>query len=249
MKLNRSAQRMFQIMDYLITARQGATLSEVAKALNEPKTSVYDLLVTGVEMGYLRKHNKSFFMGSQAKKAGRAYVEKQEVLDIIAGTIIEASQKFNVSVSFVVLEKNSLNYLFTQHPDDAVLVARENTPYDFIHASASGKVLLAHSSTSVKNKILSTISYSRFTHNTIVTKEALLTELDKVVAQGYALDDREYSALLQCMAMPIYKGSSVIASLSFSSLNLYRESFEEQLKKLKKTVGELHKLLNESQAL
>ncbi len=243
MKLNRSAQRIFQIMDYLILMRQGASLSEIAKALDEPKTSIYDLLVTAVEMNYLRKHNKKFFIGYQAKKAGYAYMERQEILDVIAGPLIEASKLYNVSVSFVVLENNSLNYLFTEHPEDAVLVARQASPYDFIHAAAAGKVLLAYSSASVRNKILSTLTFSRFTHKTINSKEAMLKELEKVVKNGYALDDREYSALLQCISMPILKNSTIIGALSFSSLNLYRDSLNERYMSIKETADKLTKLL------
>lgn len=215
-------------MNYLISERKGATLSEIARALDEPKSSMHDLLATAVHMNYIRKNNKHFYIGSQAKKAGKAYTERQEILDIVSPVLIEASKAFHTSVSFVLLEKNVLNYAFTVHPDDAVLVARADCPINLIHASGSGKVLLAHSTASHRNKLISTLDFYKFTDKTITNRINFLNELEKVRKQGFGVDDREYSYLLQCIAAPIIKEESVIAAVSFSSLNLFIGEPDEQ---------------------
>ena len=244
MKLNRSALRLFQIMDFLILSRKGATLSEIAQALGEPKTSIYDLLVTAVHMNYIRKNNKHFHIGAQAKKAGNAYTERQEILDIVTPVLLDASKEHNVSVSLVFLDKSALNYAFTAHPDDAVLVAREDSPMDIIHASASGKILLAHTSSSNRNKIINTLIYHKFTDKTVANKKELIQELNKVEKQGYAMDNREYNYLLQCIAAPICKTNAVIASISFSSLNLYVGSPDEKIKSVIATAKHISHLLS-----
>lgn len=244
MKLNRSALRIFQIMDFLTLSRKGATLSEIALALDEPKTSIYDLLVTAVHMNYVRKSNKHFYIGSQSKKAGNAYTEREEILDIVSPIILDASQKYNVSVSLVFLDKTTLKYAFTAHPSDAVLVAREDSPLDIIHAAASGKILLAHTCPSNRNKIINTLTFHKFTDKTIASKKELLQELDKVRKQNYAMDSREFNYLLQCIAAPIYKNNVVIASISFSSLNLYIGTPDEKIKEVIATAKHLSHLLS-----
>ena len=80
MKPNRSVMRLLQAMDYLAEHKKGAALSEIAHALGEPKTSVYDLLVTAVNMKYLRRHNRKFYIGKHAKIVGDMYQEKQALL-------------------------------------------------------------------------------------------------------------------------------------------------------------------------
>ncbi len=232
MKINRSAMRVFQIMDYLAETKEGATLSQIAQKLNEPKTSIYDLLVAAVHMNYIRKNNKKFYIGAQAKKVGKSYVERQELIDIVSPIMAKASKEYGVSTSFVVLEKNELNYLITFHPDDAVMVARTDSPIDFMHASAAGKVLLSHLPEQQKMKYISTLTYYKFTDKTISNEEKLLKELEEVYKQGYAVDNREYSYMLQCISVPIYKGENVVASLSFSNLNLFTKSPAENIQKL-----------------
>lgn len=235
MKFNRSILRVFTIMDYLVERRNGATLSEIALALEEPKSSIYDILVTAVHMKYLRRNKNMFYIGSQTKKVGSAYVERQAILDIISPFLVESSKQFNVSVSLVFLEKDTLNYCFTVHPDDAVLVARQDAPTNLIHASSSGKVLLASLSEVKRNNILDSLNFYKFTDKTISTKEELLLELEKVQKVGYAIDNREYHYFLQCIAAPIYKKEETIAAISFSSLNLYVANLEEMIQNVLET--------------
>lgn len=244
MKCNRSVLRIFQVMDYLLSIRKGASLSEIASALSEPKTSVYDIITTAVQMNYLRKNNNLYFIGEQTKKAGKAYTEKQEILDIASPIILEASAKLNVSSSLIFLEKNTLNYAFTAHPNDAVLVARLDSPYGFIHASASGKVLLSQLAEAQRSKLISSLNYMSFTAKTITCPTALEAELKKVASQGYAIDDREFSYLLQCVGVPIMKHSQCIAAFSISSINLLVHNADEKIAEARRYASLLSELLS-----
>ena len=245
MKPNRSVMRLLQAMDYLAEHKKGAALSEIAHALGEPKTSVYDLLVTAVNMKYLRRHNRKFYIGKHAKIVGDMYQEKQALLDIVTPTLKEAVSTYNVSVSLVFLEYGNLNYCFSQHPDDAVLVARQDAPYNFIHASASGKVLLAWSPPERRAEILATLDYRKFTDRTISNETSFLEELERVRSQGYAVDNREYHYLLQCISAPVRKSGEVIASCSFSGLNLFLHSPEEMAQHVVETANQLSAMTEE----
>ncbi len=243
MNPNRSVMRLLQAMDYLAEHRKGAALSEIAHALGEPKTSVYDLLVTAVDMRYLRRHNRKFYIGRRAKFVGDMYEEKQALLDAVTPALTEAVGIYNVSVALVFLEDVNLNYRFLHHPDDAVLVARQDFPYNFIHASASGKVLLAWAPPEQRAKVLSTLEYRRFTDRTIGDEASMLKELERVATLGYAVDDREYHYLLQCVAAPVRKDGRVIASCTFSGLNVFLRSPEERAQSVIATAGKLAEII------
>lgn len=245
MKLNRSVLRLLQIMDYLAAHKKGVRLSEIAHCLGEPKTSIYDILVTAVHMKHLRRHEQKFYIGKHAKLVGDSYQEKQELLDIVSPTLKEAAVTYNVSVSLVFLEYGNLNYCFSHHPDDAVLVARQDAPYNFIHASASGKVLLAYSPPERRAEILATLDYRKFTDRTISNETALLEELERVKAAGFAVDNREYHYLLQCISAPVRKSGEVIATCSFSSLNLFLHSPEEMAPNVVNTADRLSAMTEE----
>ena len=47
------------------------------------------------------------------------------------------------------------------------------------------------------------IRFERLTHRTIVTTDALRTELEKTRRRGYAVDDEELEEGLRCIAVPV----------------------------------------------
>ena len=44
MKINRTTQRTIEILDLIASSQDGLTLNEIAKELNMPKTSAFDIL-------------------------------------------------------------------------------------------------------------------------------------------------------------------------------------------------------------
>jgi IclR family acetate operon transcriptional repressor len=71
------------------------------------------------------------------------------------------------------------------------------------HASALGKVLLAHQPDAELDTMLASKGLPRFTPHTLTTPEALRAALHQIRAQGYALDDEEMEIGLRCLGAPI----------------------------------------------
>ena len=153
--------------------------------------------------------------------------------------LIAASEQYNTSVALVRIARDSLDYFFQYHPKDAVMVARQSSPYNIMHASATGKILLAFAPREQREQLLGKIVLHKFTDRTLATVEDVRKELEQVEKQKYALDNREYHYLLQCVAAPIVHHGQVIAALSFSGLNLYNENPQEMISHVKHTAQEI----------
>ena len=67
-----------------------------------------------------------------------------------------------------------------------------------------GKAILAHLPQDSLEEILSSISFDRKTDNTIVTRLALIKELEQIRADGYAINDEELEKGLRAVAAPIF---------------------------------------------
>lgn len=90
-----------------------------------------------------------------------------------------------------------------------------------LHASAPGKVLLAHSDASYIDGYYSRFA-AKLTENTITDASAFHKEAKQIKDMGYALDNEEYSHGIVCIAVPIFDSeSNVIATLGLSSLTIY----------------------------
>jgi len=222
MKTNRTVQRALHVLHLVASSPGGLRLSELATALDVPKTSVFDIVSTMLDMHYLRKHDNKFFIGIKVKEDGESYATSEDLCDIASSFLVAASGECNASTSLVFVVNDELKYLFQHHPKDAVMIARHPSPFNIFHASAAGKVLLACMDPEKRERLISTMAFHRFTDNTISNAEELRGVLEQTTVQGYALDNREYHYLLQCVAAPVVHQDKTIAAISFSALNLYK---------------------------
>ena len=86
-----------------------------------------------------------------------------------------------------------------------------------LHCTAMGKVHLAYGSDAIRTRVLGG-KLEAYTEATITKREALLTELERVRAQGYAVDDEEISRGLTCIGAPIFGlNGEVIAAMSLTA--------------------------------
>lgn len=85
------------------------------------------------------------------------------------------------------------------------------------HSSSLGKCMLADLSKEDLAAVLERRRQERFTPNTLVTAADLISELQRVRRQGYAVDDEEFEHGLKCIGAPIHEGSGrVIAAVSIA---------------------------------
>jgi len=76
------------------------------------------------------------------------------------------------------------------------------------HASASGKLFLAYTPPSRREKLLRQISLKRWTESTLTTASALAKELKTIRQLGYSTDREEYIDGLVCVAAPVFNTAS-----------------------------------------
>ncbi|MDX8031791.1 IclR family transcriptional regulator [Lentzea sp. BCCO 10_0856] len=98
-----------------------------------------------------------------------------------------------------------------------------------LHATSSGKILLAHLDLDERKRLVS-LPLDSYTENTVVDAETLLAELEQVAAQGFAACFEELELGLHAVAVPVrgHRGEVVAAmSASGPSYRLSRERVEQ----------------------
>jgi DNA-binding IclR family transcriptional regulator len=86
-----------------------------------------------------------------------------------------------------------------------------------VHCTAVGKALVADWPSQRRRQFAEQLSYPKLTANTIDSAERFLAELDRVRAQGYAVDRSEHEDFIHCVGAPIrnHRGE-VVAAVSLS---------------------------------
>ncbi|MCZ2818125.1 IclR family transcriptional regulator [Modestobacter sp. VKM Ac-2984] len=114
-----------------------------------------------------------------------------------------------------------------------------------LHATSSGKVLLAHAADAVRKEVLSRDLQS-FAPGTLTDPEKLQQHLDQIVEQGWASTVEEFEVGLNAVAAPVRgPDGDIVAALSVSgpSFRVAADDFERLAQCVVVAAGELSRRL------
>jgi IclR family acetate operon transcriptional repressor len=89
--------------------------------------------------------------------------------------------------------------------------------YAQAHARAAGKLLLALAPGPQRDAYLAVHPLAAMTARTIVDRERLAIELDRIRKLGYGTDDEEFADGLACLSVPIVAGTNVLGAFSVAA--------------------------------
>lgn len=211
----KSADRALQVLEYLATVPDGATFSDIARALSMPKSSTHELLAVMTERSFLeyRADAKTYRIGIRTWELGQAFVSHRDLLTEARPIIATISAKLDETVQISVLdglEEVYLDRVDSSQPLRVQAIVGSRVP---AHMTALGKVLLSDRREADILGSLRGRHLKAMTTHTITDPNALIEELRWVKLMGFALDDQEYALGLRCVAVPIkdHLGSTIAA--------------------------------------
>ncbi|MGO1225551.1 MAG: IclR family transcriptional regulator [Brachybacterium sp.] len=210
-----SVDRAAQVMEIL--ARDGRSgVGRIAKELGVHQSTVsrlvaalqaHDLVERRVEGGPVQ-------LGVGILRLAAATRSRQD-LTAVGGTVCDAlAEQLGETVNLAVYRSGAAVNLY--QAQGARTVALHNWVGDatVLHATSSGKVLLAHLPLAQSEAVLAG-DLERFTAQTIVEADVLRAQLQEAAVRGWAVAEEEFEEGLNAVAAAIYgPEGSVIAALS-----------------------------------
>lgn len=230
MKLNRTTQRTVEILKLISKKPEGITLDEICETIGLPKTSAYDIVTTLAEMGMVnvdRGQRQRYTIGLTAYRIGINYTNNLDFISVIEPELKAFAKKVGKTVFFGVRSDHEVVYICKSEPENPIITTATVGTKNPMYCTSLGKAILAFSDEETKQQVISRIKFRRKTERTIMDKESLLAELERVKEQGYALDAREVEEHMECVGAPVFgSDGSVIGAISVSSLYVPTEDYE-----------------------
>jgi len=218
----KSAARTVELLELLAARRhRPLKLRELCVEMGAPRSSVYALLRTLVERGWVRTDPTGtlYSIGIQALLAGTTYLDVDPILRIVQPQVSELSARLDETIHYGRLQGSDVVYLAThestQYLRSFSRVGRRLPAF----ATAMGKALLAerlHQGGAEAVEAHLPDPLPRLTPRTIVDRAELLAELEKTKQRGYAIDDEENVAGVICFALPLRIGGVFSDAISCS---------------------------------
>jgi DNA-binding IclR family transcriptional regulator len=237
-----SVDRALSILEIL--ARRGdAGVTEIGKELGVHKSTAFRLLAALESRDFVEQSEDrgSYRLGFgivrlagsitaqlDLSRQGRAACERlaADLDDTVNIAILDRQRAVNISQSRGAAAIASHNWIGQQTP---------------LHATSSGKVLLAFGPAGMRASVLAG-RLERFTDTTITDPAALSVELDRIRSVGWAGTAEEYEIGLNGVAAPVRGADgSVVAALSVSgpAYRLVAESFAAIAERVVETADEV----------
>jgi len=246
-KMHNATERIVLIFEYLTeTENSGKTLSEIAKHINAPKSSMLPILRTLVAYGYLHYNPviMQYFLGYKLYEIGTKYVGDSNMDDVI----FQVMQEFAAAngVTLILGELVAGDVLIVQKVDlfEKLRLYRAVGRRIPAYADAAGKMLLSEKSSADIMKLYPD-GLIPITAKTITDPAILFEQLDTFRQTGVAISNEESTMYVRSVAVPIKKNETTVYSLeaSFSIFEYTEEKERAVLLKLYELKAKIESLL------
>lgn len=207
------------LLELLAEDGRGLTFTEMATRMKVPKSSLHELLGILTERSFVEwdPEDRTYSLGIRAWECGQAYLGQRDLLAEARPVMRAIVAAANETVQLAVLDGTENVYIERVDSSQPLRLQTSVGTRQPAHTTGLGKAMLADLRESELLRRYQDRPFARLTPNTIGSLAELLEELRRVRANGFALDNEEYSIGLRCVAVPIRNHSGeTVAALSMS---------------------------------
>lgn len=204
---HRAANRVVDILELLAKSPDGLALRDVSAQLEAPKSSLLPLLRALTARGYLVQGRAGEYrLGPGAVELGAATPGQRELVEIARPAAVELMRRTGETVFIGTLssDRRSIVYVDRVESDHVIRYAAGVGDRRPLHATSSGKAILAFLPEEEREEILRAVSLSRHTERTVTSLAALRASLDDARRTGVCVTIDELVAGASGIAAPVF---------------------------------------------
>ncbi len=197
--------RSLDIVEMLSISPQGMTLSEISQRLEVPKNAVFRITQTLQARGYLLrdKETMAFRLSGRWLKLATPRARRISLPEAVRPAMVALRDLTEETVQLGVLNDYFGTIIDQVEGTQPLRIVVDLGLRFTLYSNAPGKLLLAHMPEKQREKALSKIKLVAHTSRTIISKDALRKECERIVSQGYSVDYAEADEGIHCIAAPV----------------------------------------------
>ena len=211
---HRAASRVVDILELVMSTRDGLALRELSAQLLAPKSSLLPLLRTLAARGYLEQGpGGEYRLGRRALELGLGRPTERGLPEIARPALRALMERSGETVFLGTLGGDGRAVVFVDKVDSDQVIRYAGGVGDRrpLHATSSGKAILAFLPAPQREKILRALPLKRYTDRTMTSLAALRAALDEVRQTGLCVNLDELAVGAAGIAAPIFDRDGAVA--------------------------------------
>ena len=208
-----SVDRALQILECFSEKQKELGVTEISKLLSLHKSTVFGLIATLENKGYIEQNPASgkYKLGIKLFELG---VQVQNNMDLASAArpyLDSLVKEYNETVHLVQNDNGEAVYIYKVEGTTSMRMYSQLGKRPPMYCTGVGKAILAFMPPEDVDSYIASVDLRKLAVNTITSAKELKKELLKVRSQGYSIDDEEIEDGLRCVAAPILDHNGDVA--------------------------------------
>lgn len=204
---HRATDRVIDILELAATNREGLALKDVSRRVETPKSSLLPLLRTLTARGYLEQGRAGEYrLGPKAVELGTRSRGRRDLVETARPALEALMRGTGETVFLATLTGDGAGLVYADKVESEQIIRYSSGVGDRrpLHATASGKAILAFLPAPRRAELLGSLELVRYTERTIATLPALRASLEEVRRTGVCVNVEEIVRGACGIAAPIF---------------------------------------------
>lgn len=222
----KSLWKAIDILECFSFEKKELSITEIVNLTGLNKSTARRLVANLVERNFLRKNltSKKYCLGLRLFQMGSIVYSSFSLKDASSLPISNLHNKINATVLLGVRDDDKIIYLDKREGFGMISISAVFGLIRPITFGILGRVLMAHMTIEEVEAILKINHLKQYAPNSITTKKALFSELNKIRKQGYAIEVDEFVEGVMGLAAPIKNHSRK----TIAAIGVYLPAIEQK---------------------
>ncbi len=201
-----SLERAAAILDVVAASHEGAALADVTSQTGLHTSTAFHLLKTLTDLNLISQDEdtRRYHVGSRVFTLAAGALDDNLLLRLGQPILNRLSEMTGESAHLAVRSRLDIVLVARTAASGMLQMSERAGLVRPAHATAIGKVLLAHVQPEEQTRLVDELDLRAFTPQTITRKAKLRTELETVRRTGVAHDRCEFDGEVRCVALPVF---------------------------------------------
>lgn len=209
-----------RVLDAVVASDQPLTVSDLARKLSLPKSTVHGLCGTLVDLGLLsRRSGNSFLIGPHVMRWANAFLAQTDLTAEFSSLWDSLTVLSDETITLSVLDGSEVVYIACRNSSSSLGITFRigmRLPAPF---TATGKAILSTMSDAQVRKLLAGHWPQPLTSRSVKNIESLMSELTDCRRRGFSIDDGQTRDGMYCFGTAVRDSSNqVVAGVAVSLL-------------------------------